>query len=86
MPFDFSKAAQRTNEQLAEDLAKITPMTAAEIEALLPEKVDKQQFQQLIDIVGNAQSENEKIAALTTNIGQLAGVTVKVLGTLLKLA
>jgi uncharacterized ParB-like nuclease family protein len=84
--FDFSEEAELTNQQLADELAKLTPMTVDELNKLLPELEDKQKFQQLIDIVGKAGSDNAKIAALTSNIGQLGGVAVKVLGALLKLA
>ncbi len=84
MGFNFDEEANLTNQQLAEELAKITPMTVDEINALLPRKADKQRLQQLIEIVSKAESENKKIAALTTNIGELGGVVVKVVGALLK--
>jgi hypothetical protein len=86
MEFDFSKEATLTNEQLAGELAKLTPLTMDEINDLLPNKVDKQRFQQLLQIVGSSAAENNKVAQLTQNIGEMGGVVIRLLGTYLKLA
>jgi hypothetical protein len=85
MAFDFSEEANLTNQQLAEEIAKLTPLTTDEVTKLLPTKADKLKMQQLIEIVGAASSENKKIASLTQNIGELGGVVVRVLGAVLKL-
>jgi hypothetical protein len=84
--FDFSEEANLTNQQLAEELAKVTPMTADEINKLLPRKADKQRMADLIAIVGSAASENSRAAKLAENMGQLGGVVVKLLGAYLRLA
>ena len=86
MAFDFSAEANLTNEQLAGELAKLTPLTMDEINDLLPSKVDKQRFQQLLKIVGESTAENNKVAQLTQNIGEVGGVVVRLLGAYLKLA
>jgi hypothetical protein len=83
--FDFSEEANLTNQQLAEELAKVTPMTADEINKLLPRKVDKQRLADLIAIVGGAASENTRAAKLAENMGELGGVVVKLLGAYLRL-
>lgn len=84
MGFDFSEEADLTNKELAEELAKLTPLTTAEIEALLPRKADKEKFTKLLQIVGKAEADNKKAAALIDNVEELGVVTVKVLGKLLK--
>lgn len=86
MAFDFSAEANLTNEQLAGELAKLTPLTMDEINDLLPSKVDKQRFQQLLKIVGESTAENNKVAQLTQNMGEVGGVVVRLLGAYLKLA
>ena len=86
MAFKFDKEATLTNEQLAGELAKLTPLTMDEINDLLPSKIDKQRFQQLLDIVGSSAAENNKVAQLTQNIGEVGGVVVRLLGNYLKLA
>jgi len=84
--FDFSDEANLTNQQLAEELAKVTPMTADEINRMLPRKADKQRLAELIAIVGSAASENARAAKLAQNMGELGGVAVKLLGAYLRLA
>jgi uncharacterized ParB-like nuclease family protein len=85
MAFDFSDDAKLTNDQLAGELAKLTPLTMDEINDMLPRKIDKQRFQQLLEIVGSAAAENNKVAQLTANIGEVGGVVVRLLGAYLKL-
>jgi len=79
MPYDFSEEARLTNEQLAGELAKLTPLTAEEINRLLPNKVDKERFAQLIEIVNSSASQNSKLAALSDNFAELGGVSLKLL-------
>lgn len=83
-PYDFSDAANRTNEALSGELAKLSPLTAAEIEKLLPKKVDKQRFAAVLKIVNSSASQNNKVAVLRQNFTELGGVMLKVLGKYLK--
>ena len=82
--FNFGKEAELTNKQLADELAKQSPLTAAEVEKLLPSKIDKKRFEELLTIVNSATSENQKIAALTGKIQELGGVALRILGRFLK--
>ena len=84
MPYDFSEEANLTNEQLGDELAKLTPLTVNELNKLLPKKVDKVRFQQLIEIVNSAASQQKKLAALQSNIAELGGVVIKLLVKYLK--
>ena len=84
MPYDFSEEAKLTNDQLAEELAKITPLTAEELNKLLPRKVDKKRFEQILNIVNSAASQQKKLAALQENIAEVGGVVIKLLVKYLK--
>ena len=67
MPYDFSEEAKLTNEQLGDELAKLTPLTVVEINKLLPRRADKEGLKQLIELVNNSASQNKKLASLTSN-------------------
>jgi hypothetical protein len=79
MKYDFSREAELTNEQLAGELAKLTPLTEEQLSRLLPRKVDKQRLKQIIDIVSSSASQNQKLAALTSSFSDLGHVVLKVL-------
>jgi hypothetical protein len=83
-PYDFSKEAKLTNEQLSGELAKLTPLTAEQLNKLLPKKPDKQRLSQLIDIVNSSGSQNKKLASLTSSFKELGGVVLKLLTKYLK--
>ena len=79
MPYDFSEEAKLTNEQLAGELAKLTPLTQEQVNGLLPTKIEKQRFRQLIEIVNSSASQNQKVASLTSSFSELGTVVLKVL-------
>jgi len=79
MPYNFSKPAEVTNEQFADELAKYSPLKAEELNKLLPNKIDKKHFGDLINIVNSSASQQKKLASLTDNIGELGGVVIKLL-------
>lgn len=82
----FSKIAedarQKTNEQLAGELAGLKPLSAEQLQELLPSKSDKEKLAKLMAIVTASTSHNQKVAALASNIDELGGVLVKVLGSM----
>ena len=84
MPYDFSEEAKLTNEQLAGELAKLTPLTSEEVNKLLPKRADKERLQQLIQLVNSSASQNRKLASLTSNFEELGGVVLTVLTKFLK--
>ena len=84
MPYDFRGAAQLTNEQLGDELAKLTPLTAEEINKLLPKKTDKEGLKRLIELVSSSASQNKKLASLTSDFAELGGVVLTVLTKFLK--
>jgi hypothetical protein len=65
-------AANLTNKQLADELAKLGPASAAKLNALLPEKKDKTAFAELMAIVENETEIDNQIAFLSNNL-QTAG-------------
>ncbi len=83
-PYDFSDAAQRTNKELAGELAKLSPLTAEELAKLLPNKDDKARFAAILKIVNSAASHNTKVSVLSKNFNELGGVMIKVMTKYLK--
>lgn len=79
MSYDFTEEAELTNSQLAGELAKVSPLTADEVEQMLPRKADKQRLGDLINIVNSSASRNRKVAKLTDNIADLGAVVVRML-------
>jgi hypothetical protein len=84
MPYDFSEEAKLTNEQLGDELAKVTPLTAEEVNKFLPKRADKERLKQLIQLVNSSASQNKKLASLTSNFAELGGVVLAVLTKFLK--
>lgn len=84
MPNRFSKiateSATKTNEELADLLTGVLPITTQEMDKFLPLKGDKEELAELMAIVDMATTHNRKVAKLLKNIDRLADVTVKVLG------
>jgi hypothetical protein len=84
MSYNFGGEAKLTNEQLGDELAKLTPLTAEEINKLLPRKAEKEGLSQLIELVNSSASQNKKLASLTSNFAELGGVVLTVLTKFLK--
>lgn len=72
-------AAKQTNAELKDELAKLTRLTEDEIGKLLPTKEDKENLARLLAVVAAATSENQKVAALRSNIEAFGPVVVRVL-------
>ncbi len=76
------KSRETTNKKLANELARLTPITEEELKALLPTKEDKEHFAELMAIVKSASAENKKIAELGRSMERLGAVVVRVLDAL----
>jgi len=72
-------AAEKTNAMMADDLAKLTPLTADEIARLLPTKQDKEKVAELLAIVSQATSHNQRVAKFKRNVDQFGSVAIKLL-------
>jgi hypothetical protein len=82
--WNFSEEAKLTNEQLGDELAKMTPLTVEEINKLFPRKADKEGLKELIQLVNSSASQNKKLASLTSNFAELGGVILTLLTKYLK--
>lgn len=76
---EVDQASDETDAQLVSNISSLTHMKDEDVQALFPEKADKENLIQLMKIVNQATSENEKKVRLVNNIEQLAGTTVKLL-------
>jgi Lon protease-like protein len=83
----FAKIAeqsrQKTNAELADELSRLTPLTEAQLTAMLPTKQDKENLARLMAIVKGSTDQNKKVAQLKSNIDEVGGVVVKLLGKIL---
>ncbi|MFO8175868.1 MAG: hypothetical protein R6T96_16405 [Longimicrobiales bacterium] len=77
------EARESTNRALADEFSELTVLDADEVERLLPRKVDKERFADLMAIVAAGTDDNTKVAALKDRFDEFGGVLVKVLKTLL---
>ena len=82
--FDFSEEAKKTDEELRRDIKKLSPLTEAEINAMLPQREDKAHLMELIRLVNSAADKNKKVAQLSENMQKLGGVRLAVLAKYLK--
>ncbi len=74
-----AKVREETNQELATEIARLTPLTEDEVSRLVPTKRDKEHLAQLMAIVAAASSENLRAAAFRKNAGKLATVAVRLL-------
>jgi hypothetical protein len=84
--YDFGYEANLTDEQLAGELAKLSPPTEAQIKELLPTLEDQQYLDRIMAVVNSASSDNQKASDLVETIGKLSQAAktalVKFLGSL----
>ncbi|MEM8485588.1 MAG: hypothetical protein AAF564_08560 [Bacteroidota bacterium] len=79
-PFDFSEESAQTNEALADEIAALSPLSSEELNAILPEPIDRERFKALATIIQSSTNQQEQIASLQQNFSQVGGVVVKLLG------
>ena len=77
------EARESTNRALADEFSELTVLDADEVERLLPRKVDKERFAELMAIVAAGTDDNTKVADLKERFDEFGGVLVRVLKTLL---
>lgn len=75
-----NRAAQKTNEQLADQIAKLSALKLSEVQELFPKKTDQNKLVELMQIVKSSQSKNKKVTEITENIEKFAGIIVSLLG------
>lgn len=75
-----NRAAQKTNEQLADQIAKLSALKVSDIQELFPKKTDQKYLAELMQIVKSSQSKNKKVTEISENIEKYAGIIVSLLG------
>ena len=72
--FDFSDEAKQTDDELSGDIEKLQGLSEAQLQQLLPNRVDQDKLKEIITAVNAAASENEKKAALMQQLQTVSGV------------
>jgi hypothetical protein len=73
------KAADATDEQLAEKIASVTRMTAEEVQSLFPEPADVKKLAELMKIVKSSEERNTKVQNIVANAEAFGGVMLTLL-------
>ncbi len=77
---DIGKAAEKlTDAEFSDEISSHVSLTKSEIDKLFPDQSDREELAKLTDIVLNAADENQRKAALISNISNVAGTAVKLL-------
>lgn len=84
-PYDFSKEAQETDKELADDLNKMSGLSDDEIAALLPNRADQEQLKALIEAIKKEKDVNKKKAILLDRLTYVAPVVREVVKGLVKI-
>lgn len=72
--FGLDVEAQQTDDELATRIAELQSMSQSDVERLLPERMDQELLDNLIQKVNAATGENEKKAIIIENIGNVGEV------------
>jgi hypothetical protein len=72
-------AAQKAKRKQDADQDRFVPPAWDDIRGMLPDPQDQATLDELIKIVGQATSHNERVAALVGNINRVADALVKVM-------
>lgn len=76
-------AAEKTDAQLAAEMAAITSLTQSEVQEIFPKKSDLEDFSELMKIVKSSTSRNEKVNKIVANAEKFGSVVVSLLGKIL---
>jgi len=79
MTFDLTKHRVATNEHFADEIARLTTLTSADVERLFPRRVDKERLAQLMVIVNSSASRQRRAAALEENFKTFGGSILRLL-------
>ena len=79
---EIEAAATATSTDLASKASSITRLTDEEITELFPTPADVQMLKNLMEIVKSAEEEHVKINLFVSNIEELGGAAIKIIGAL----
>jgi len=71
-------ASVSTQNEFAARLSSLTSLTAAEAAALFPTKADRDEMNELLEIVSGSADENVKKAKLVAGINKVGGAVLKI--------
>lgn len=73
------KAQEQTDEKYKNVISSLTRLTDEEIEKFFPERRDKDKLLELMDLVNQETSENEKITKLKDNAEKFGAIALKLI-------
>lgn len=73
------ESAKKTDDELSDELARLTRLTQPELRRLLPRRADRERFAELMAIVDSSAHANRRLKRLKDNIDELGPVVLKVL-------
>lgn len=73
------KAQQQTDEKYKNVISSLTRLTDEEIDNFFPERVDKDNLLQLMEIVNEETTENEKVLKLKENAEKFGSIALKLI-------
>ena len=73
------KAQEQTDEKYKNVISSLTRLTDEEIEKFFPERRDKDKLLELMDLVNQETSENEKITKLKDNAEKFGAIAFRLL-------
>ena len=82
--FDLSDEASQTDKELEGDIQNLQGLSQQQIQQLLPNRVDQDKLNEIIDVVNSATSENEKMVALMQQLQSASGVVKDVVTKVMK--
>lgn len=85
-PYDFTKEAKATDEELSEDLRRLGGLSDEEVVKLLPQRADQDQLKELLAAVNSAATENQKKAVLLDRLAAVSEAVTRVVAELIKVA
>lgn len=73
------QAAEETDTQLSEKIARLTSLKQSDIEETFPEKSDQKKLAELLRLVHSSKTRQDKVNAIVNNAEKFAGIIVSLL-------
>ncbi len=79
LPNLIDSSVQATDQSLASEISSLTTMSQDEVKQLFPTPADVQSLTDLMEVVKGAQSQNDKINNIFSNVEKWGGTVLKLL-------
>lgn len=73
------QAAEETDTQISEKIARLTSLKQSDIEETFPEKSDQKKLAELLRLVHSSKTRQDKVNAIVNNAEKFAGIIVSLL-------